>query len=183
MSIGSSAYSRKVDYAMTAATTDYSEVRSGANVTSGLAWRRFTRLFFTYGYEIIDTAMTDALSKSLTGAAAGGVVLTQEGRFTESRVTPSIVYNTVDNPFAPRQGMRLSATYQYAGGWLGGTNRFVRPELQGILYVPDAPHGTRPARQCRRHLNMSRRDRLTTSGISSAASSRSAVSMSVRSGR
>lgn len=136
MSIGSSVYSRKVDYAMTAATTDYSEVRSGANVTSGLAWRRFTRLFFTYGYEIIDTAMTDALSKSLTGVAAGGVVLTQEGRFTESSVTPSIVYNTVDNPFAPRQGMRLSATYQYAGGWLGGTNRFVRPELQGILYVP-----------------------------------------------
>lgn len=136
MSIGSSVYSRKVDYAMTSATTDYSEVRSGANMTSGMAWRRFTRLFFTYGYEIIDTAMTDALSASLNGAATGGVVLTQEGRFTESSVTPSIVYNTVDNPFAPRQGMRLSATYQYAGGWLGGTNRFVRPELQGILYVP-----------------------------------------------
>ena len=65
MSIGSSVYSRKVDYAMTTGTTDYSEVRSGANVTSGMAWRRFTRLFLTYGYEIIDTAMTDALSTSL----------------------------------------------------------------------------------------------------------------------
>jgi outer membrane protein insertion porin family len=136
MSLGSSVYSRKVDYAMTSGTIDYSEVRSGANVTSGMAWRRFTRLFLTYGYEIIDTAMTDELSASLGSVATGGGLLTQEGRFTESSVTPSIVYNTVDNPFAPRQGMRLSATYQYAGGWLGGTSRFVRPELLGILYVP-----------------------------------------------
>jgi outer membrane protein insertion porin family len=135
MSLGSSVYSRKVDYAMTSGAIDYSEVRSGVNATSGVAWRRFTRLFLTYGYEVIDTAMTDELSASL-GGTASPTLLAQEGRFTESSVTPSIVFNTVDNPFTPRQGMRLSATYQYAGGWLGGTSRFVRPELLGILYVP-----------------------------------------------
>jgi outer membrane protein insertion porin family len=136
MSMGGSLFSRKVDFALNAQTIDYSEVRSGANLTTGMAWRRFTRLFFTYGYEIVDTAMTDELSASLGGGATSPTLLAQEGRFTESSVTPSIVYNTVDNPFTPREGMRLSATYQYAGGWLGGTSRYVRPEVQGILYVP-----------------------------------------------
>jgi outer membrane protein insertion porin family len=32
--------------------------------------------------------------------------------------------------------MRLTASYQYAGGWLGGTTRFARPDLEGILYIP-----------------------------------------------
>jgi outer membrane protein insertion porin family len=136
MSMGGSVFSRKVDFALNNQAIDYSEVRSGANLTTGMPWRRFTRLFFTYGYEIVDTAMTDELSASLGGGAASPTLLAQEGRFTESSVTPSIVYNTVDNPFAPREGMRLSATYQYAGGWLGGTSRYVRPEVQGILYVP-----------------------------------------------
>jgi outer membrane protein insertion porin family len=136
VSMGGSLYSRKVDFALNTPTIDYSEVRSGANLTTGMSWRRFTRLYFTYGYEIVDTAMTDELSTSLGGGTTSSTLLAQEGRFTESSVTPSIVYNTVDNPFTPRQGLRLSATSQYAGGWLGGTSRYVRPEVQGILYVP-----------------------------------------------
>jgi outer membrane protein insertion porin family len=136
LSLGGSVYSRKVDFAVNASSIDYSEVRSGVNATTGMSWRRFTRLFFTYGFEIVDTAMTDELSASLGGGATGPTLLAQEGRFTESSVTPSLVYNTVDNPFAPRQGMRLSATYQYAGGWLGGSSRYVRPDVQAIVYVP-----------------------------------------------
>lgn len=137
ISVGSSLFSRKVDYALGGTALDYSEVRSGGNLTTGLPWRRFTRLFFTYGYEVVDTAMSDALAETFaTSGGTGLTLMSQEGRFTESSVRPSIVMNTVDNPFTPRRGLRLTASYQYAGGWLGGTNRFMRPEGEAIVYLP-----------------------------------------------
>jgi outer membrane protein insertion porin family len=133
---GGSVYSRKIDYALRAATTDYSEVRSGFNVTSGVPVRRFTRVFATYGYELVDTAMTSALEQALRSGTESASFLLDEGRFTESSVTPSIVHNTADNPFAPRSGRRLTASYQYAGGFLGGSSQFIKPEVEAVVYVP-----------------------------------------------
>lgn len=133
---GSSLFSRKIDYAVNSATTDYSEARSGMSLTSGVGWRQFTRVLFTYGYEIVDTAMTDELAGALGAGTASAAWLAEDGRYTESSVTPSIVYSTVDNPFTPRDGMRLSASYQYAGGLLGGNRHFARPEAQAIVYFP-----------------------------------------------
>jgi len=132
---GGTAYSRKVDYALTTAgTIDYSEVRSGFNLTSGAPLERFSRLFLTYGYEVVDTAMTADLRKSLN--TTDTPFLMEDGRFVESSVTPTFVHDTVDNPFAPRSGKRLSVSYQYAGGPLGGTSDFIKPEVNGILYIP-----------------------------------------------
>jgi len=136
MTAGASIYSRKIDYALSSTTIDYSEVRSGFNLTSGLPVRRFTRLFATYGYEIVDTAMTEALRKSLLGGSATSSLLVEDGRFVESSITPTLVHDTVDNPYAPRSGRRLTASYQYAGGVLGGTSRFVKPEVSAIQYLP-----------------------------------------------
>jgi outer membrane protein insertion porin family len=134
MTGGGSAYSRKIDYAIASPTIDYSEVRSGFNVTTGMALRRFTRGFVTYGYEVVETAMTGDLRKSFDTAQAP--FLAGDGQFRESSITPSLEYNTVDNPFAPRSGQRFSMTYQYAGGVLGGTSSFVKPEGTAIVYVP-----------------------------------------------
>jgi outer membrane protein insertion porin family len=133
---GGTVYSRKIDYALSSATIDYSEVRSGFNLSSGFPLRRFTRLFATYGYEIVDTAMTDALRKSFQTGSDASSFLVQDGRFVESSITPTLVHDTVDNPFTPRSGRRLTASYQYAGGVLGGTSRFVKPEISAIQYVP-----------------------------------------------
>jgi len=136
MTAGASVYSRKIDYALTSSAIDYSEVRSGFNLSSGAPLRRFTRLFVTYGYEVVDTAMTAALRESLQGGSGLSTLLVEDGRFIESSVTPTLVHDTVDNPYAPRTGRRLTASYQYAGGVLGGTSRFVKPEVSAIQYVP-----------------------------------------------
>jgi len=133
---GASLFSRKIDYALAGGAIDYSEVRSGFNLTSGVPLRRFTRLFVTYGYELVDTAMTDALRDSLLDGSTASASLVQDGRFVESSVTPTIVHDTVDNPYTPRSGRRLSASYQYAGGVLGGTSRFIKPEVTAIQYLP-----------------------------------------------
>jgi len=58
------------------------------------------------------------------------------GRHIESRVGPSLVRNTVDNPYTPRRGLNLSATVTVAGGPLGGTVEYVKPDLQAIVYLP-----------------------------------------------
>jgi outer membrane protein insertion porin family len=134
---GVSLFSRKIDYQIASTTTDYSEVRTGFTLTSGLALRPFLRGFVTYGYEVVETAASNSLHEAFeSGSSSIAAVLLNEGRHTESSLTPSLEYNTVDNPFAPRRGVRLTGRYQYAGGLLGGSSNFVKPDLQAIAYVP-----------------------------------------------
>jgi outer membrane protein insertion porin family len=133
-------FSRKIDYLTGANVVGYSEVRSGINLMGGRPLFSFSRLFLTYGYEVIDTAVSNDLLDDLDGDAAVGVpvfnAFLDEGRHIESRITPSFVHNTVDNPFTPRSGKRLTINAPIAGGFLGGTTSYVRPELEGIWYLP-----------------------------------------------
>jgi outer membrane protein insertion porin family len=133
---GVNLFSRKVDYQIYSTEVDYSEVRSGGSVTSGLAFRRFTRLLLTYGYEVVDTATGGAFEDAVAGGTALPGIQIAEGRHTQSSLTPSLSYNTVDSPYTPRRGKRLTASYQYAGGLLGGSTNFVKPEVEAIAYLP-----------------------------------------------
>ena len=133
-------FSRKIDYLTGASVVGYSEVRSGINVTGGHPLLAFSRLFVTYGYEVIDTAMSESLQDGLDEQESVGVPLfnpfLDEGRHIESRVTPSFVHNTVDNPFTPRRGVKLTFSAPVAGGVLGGSTNYSRPELEAIVYIP-----------------------------------------------
>ena len=135
---GVEVYSRKVNLITGANTIGYSEVRAGGNVTLGRQLWRYTRALATYGYEVVDTAVSQELRDSLgAGATAqlSGLFL-DNGRYIESRITPAFVYNTVDNPFTPRSGRRLTVNMPIAGGVLGGTTSYIRPEAEAILYFP-----------------------------------------------
>jgi outer membrane protein insertion porin family len=140
MTAGLDLYSRKVDFLTGVGTVGYSEVRSGFNVTGGHALFRFSRAFLTYGYEVIDTAMSTDLLDQLDSQGSVGVPVfnpfLDEGRHIESRLTPTVAHSTVDNPFAPRSGKKLQFTMPLAGGLLGGTSSYVKPEIESILYIP-----------------------------------------------
>lgn len=136
ISSGFTIYSRKLDYNLATTAVDYSEVRNGASVTTGIPVRRFTRLFASYGYEIIDSATSDELEQAIAADPTAAISFLGEGRYIQSSVTPSLIFNTVDNPIRPRTGMKLTGSYQYAGGLLGGTTNFIRPEVEAILYRP-----------------------------------------------
>ena len=131
-------YSRKVDLITGANTIGYSEVRAGGNLTMGKQLFAFTRAFATYGYEVVDTAVSAELRESLGDTATTRLssLFLDNGRHIESRITPSFVYNTVDSPFAPRSGRRLTVNMPVAGGILGGTTSYIRPEAEAILYFP-----------------------------------------------
>jgi outer membrane protein insertion porin family len=140
ISAGASVYSRKIDYLTGTDSVGYSEVRTGLNLTVGKPVFRFARMFFGYGYEVIDTALSQSLLNDLDDSASVGVPLfnpyLDDGRHTESKVTPSFVYNTVNQPFAPRSGMKVSLSLPVAGSVLGGTFNYIKPELETVLYIP-----------------------------------------------
>jgi outer membrane protein insertion porin family len=136
---GLSLYSRKIDYQIQSTSqTDYSEVRTGGSATLGWTVFRFTRLFGTYGYEVVDTASSKSLRTALgsNGSTLSSLLVLDDGRHLLSSFTPSLVFDTVDNPRTPRRGMRMTASYQYAGGILGGSQDFIKPELEAIYYHP-----------------------------------------------
>jgi outer membrane protein insertion porin family len=56
----------------------------------------------------------------------------QGGSRSISKVTPSFVHNTVDNPIFPSTGRRLTASMDLAV--LGGNTHFYKPRIEGIMF-------------------------------------------------
>ena len=140
MTTGFDLHARKVDFLTGANTIGYSEARNGLDLTVGYGLFRFTRAFLTYGYEVIDTAVAHDLIDSLDSKSSVGVPVfnpfLDEGRHIESRIVPSFVRTTVDSPFAPRSGFKLQASLPVAGGFLGGTSDYIKPEVESVWYIP-----------------------------------------------
>ncbi len=135
-------YKRKIIYQTYASANvlGYQDDRTGISFTTGLPVSRFSRLFLNYAYEIVDISQTqldpnDPLNFQ-TPTITDSFMIEDYGRRRESRLSPSLVYNTVDSPFTPRRGMKLTASGQITGGPLGGTLNYLRPDLEGIIYIP-----------------------------------------------
>jgi outer membrane protein insertion porin family len=65
------------------------------------------------------------------------LLIGQGGRRSISKVTPSFVHNTVDNPIFPNQGKRLTAAVDLA--ILGGNTQFYKPRLEAIWFKRHLP--------------------------------------------
>jgi outer membrane protein insertion porin family len=129
---GIDVFLRRLTYLNAVNFVGYSQQDQGVAVTTGLPVGRFSRLFASYSYEIIDIYGV----ASVAGQSLPPGFLAEVGRRYESRVSPSWVRDTTDNPFAPRRGTKTTATFQFVGGPLGGTVSYYRPSLESILYVP-----------------------------------------------
>jgi outer membrane protein insertion porin family len=134
-------FDRKITYETLDNVVGYKQASRGGSVLVGLPLGRFTRGFVNYAYEVIDIEGLDALLGDDPADPDDGPILDplffgEEGRRRESRFTPSVVHNTVDNPYTPRSGVKLQSTMQVAGGILGGTVNYYRPELEAVVYLP-----------------------------------------------
>jgi outer membrane protein insertion porin family len=62
------------------------------------------------------------------------LLIGQGQRRTISKIGPSWVYNTVDQPIFPTSGTRYTLSFDYAG--IGGDTNFYNPRAEGIWYIP-----------------------------------------------
>jgi outer membrane protein insertion porin family len=128
----------------------YGQQTQGIGVSSGTLVGRFSHVFASYSYQIIDIYDVDTrtLDAAINSYYASGSTLPAidpsffggTGRRYESGVTPSYVRNTVDNPYLPRSGSRYTGTFQYVGGFLQGTVNYIRPSLELVRYQPFGRH-------------------------------------------
>jgi outer membrane protein insertion porin family len=163
LTAGMDFFIRKITYLSQTNFVGYTQQDQGGSLSLGLPLGRFSRGSASYSYQVIDLVALDesalrnlgytsgttrdATADVLAGIfsppsddgeadAATRALFGPTGRRYESRITPSFVRNTVDNPFQPRSGTRLSASFQFVGGPIGGTVSYYRPSLEAVVYRP-----------------------------------------------
>jgi outer membrane protein assembly factor BamA len=94
-------------------------------------------MFTNYSYERvrvteINTLYTDPLVLARNPFLRDSLLIGANGERIISKITPSIVHNTVDQPIFPNQGVRYTGSIDLAG--VGGNTSFYKPSLEGIWY-------------------------------------------------
>jgi outer membrane protein insertion porin family len=116
---------------------NYTQSSTGFSVSASHQLRRsFKRVGITYSYDRSSIIAVSEASKTLfTNLAFRGLSgpNSLEGIVT-SKVLPSLTFNTVDSPYAPKGGSSLFLGGEIAG--LGGTVRSLRPIVQYKHFKP-----------------------------------------------
>jgi outer membrane protein insertion porin family len=157
ITLGTDIHRQQIRYPYT-----YTQNNTGGSLTFGFAVRSFSRAFVTYSYDRItiedlneaflgppkiipenpDYAVPPLGYLPSDGGSTGtgnpfyddALLLSQGGMRTVSKITPSFVHNTVDNPIFPSAGRRFTASVDLAGP--GGNTRYIKPTLEGVYYKP-----------------------------------------------
>ena len=116
----------------------FTQESTGGVITFGFPTGDFTRMFLNYSYEHtrvteLNTLYTDPLVLASNPYLRDSLLLGQNGERIVSKIVPSIVQNTVDNPIFPSTGHRYTASIDLAG--LGGNTNFYKPTLEAVWYL------------------------------------------------
>jgi outer membrane protein insertion porin family len=116
----------------------FTQKSSGAVVTMGFPISGFSRMFVNYSYERVRVTEIADVYQSPDVLARNpflrdSLLLGVGGERTISKVVPSYVYNTVDQPIFPTNGKRFTTSIDLAG--LGGNTNFYKPMIEGVWFV------------------------------------------------
>jgi outer membrane protein insertion porin family len=117
----------------------YTQKSKGGNLVYGFQVADFARMFMNYSLEQVQVtdlnpAFNDPQILRNNPLLADSLFPGGGSQRTISKIGPSYVYNTVDNPIFPTSGKRLTASVDLAG--LGGNTKFVNPRMEAIWYHP-----------------------------------------------
>ena len=98
----------------------------------------FSRFFTNFSYERVKVTEINELYLDPTVLAQNpflrdSLLIGQDGERIVSKVVPSYVYNTVDQPIFPTSGKRFTTSVDLAG--LGGNTNFYKPLVEGVWYI------------------------------------------------
>jgi outer membrane protein insertion porin family len=120
---------------------NYTQNSDGFTIFASYPVRKlgFTRLGLTYGYtstsiKSLSTAATALFSVLQFQSLAGPSSL---AGIHESRVVPSLTYNTVDNPVNPTHGKSLYISSSFEGGPLGGNVNTATEIVEAKYFRPN----------------------------------------------
>jgi outer membrane protein insertion porin family len=121
----------------------FTQKSSGAVATMGFPLSGFSRLFTNYSYERVRVTEINEIYQSpevlqRNPFLRDSLLIGQNGERVISKIVPSYVYNTVDQPIFPTSGKRFTASVDLAG--LGGNTNFYKPRVEGVWYLK---HGNR----------------------------------------
>ncbi len=113
----------------------FTQEATGGNLSMGFPVASFSRMFFTYSYEQVqvtdlNTFYNNPVLIAQNPFLADSLLLGQGGKRTISKVTPSFIHNTIDNPIFPNRGRRVTASIDLAG--VGGNTNFVKPRFEAV---------------------------------------------------
>jgi outer membrane protein insertion porin family len=117
----------------------FTQDATGGNITSGFPLAGFSRMFFAYSYEAVRVSDLNPIYYApelvqRNPYLRDSLLLGEGGRRTISKVVPSFVHNTVDNPIFPNSGTRLTGSVDFAG--LGGNTNFIKPRGEFSQFRP-----------------------------------------------
>ena len=109
----------------------------GGTLIMGFRATTFTQIFTNYSYEQVQVKELNELffnpqTLAMNPYLADSLLLGKGGQRTVSKISPNIVYNTVDHPIFPSTGTKLNVQFQLAG--LGGNTAFWSPRLEAVQY-------------------------------------------------
>ena len=132
-SIGFTVYSQKyVELAQAVPNSDpvaysyYDDERTGFTATYGHPLSEYLSLFLTLKTENVDLKRSNISDYEPIGLFSG----------KSNSAILSAVYDSRDDMFNPLSGTFLNASYQNAGGFLGGTDKFSKTQLEIRKYIP-----------------------------------------------
>ncbi|MFP5285479.1 MAG: outer membrane protein assembly factor BamA, partial [Thermoanaerobaculia bacterium] len=127
-SLGFNVYDQKYEYGRATDANYYSRDSQGAVLTYGRNFRLFQSASLSYQRSRYDDKYNVLLSD--------GAIATIPAFIDNSSLRPMYAFDSRDNPFEPNRGKRLSLSMEYAGGFLGGDNQFLRPEAAFSIFQP-----------------------------------------------
>ena len=127
-------YSRQVIYPF-----QFTQGSTGANILFGFPVASWARFFIGYSFENVQVkniAEIYTLPSVLDGnpLLRESLLIDSGGKRQISKISPSIMYNTINEPIFPSRGTKYTAAVDVAG--LGGDTSFVRGRVEGTWYIP-----------------------------------------------
>lgn len=117
----------------------FTQEATGGNVTTGFPLAGFSRMFVGYSYEAVKVSDLNPVYYApelvqRNPYLRDSLLLGEGGQRTISKVVPSFVHNTVDNPIFPNSGTRLTGSVDFAG--MGGNTKFLKPRFEFARFQP-----------------------------------------------
>jgi len=133
ISAGMDVFSRQYIYPLA-----YTQLSTGTTTVLGLPVRDYTRASLGYSYETVTVKdINPAYTPQVLAASpylADSLLQNQGGRRKVSKISPSIVFNTINQPIFPSQGRRFTVSTDLAG--IGGNTDYVSMNTEAIFYIP-----------------------------------------------